>query len=74
MIGALINLIIYLLVLGILIWLVLYVVDAIPIPEPINRIIKVAVVVIAALVVILLLLQLLGVSGGGGLQLPKLTP
>jgi hypothetical protein len=68
MIGALITLIIYLLVLGILIWLVYYVVDAIPLPDPLNRIVKIAVTVIAALVVIVLLLNLAGV---GGLDLPK---
>ena len=72
MIGALVNLIVYLLIVGILIWLVIYVVDAIPIPQPLNRIIRVAVVVVAALIVILLLLDLLGV--GGGLTLPKLAP
>jgi hypothetical protein len=72
MIAGLINLIIYLLVLGILVWLVIYVVDAIPLPPPINRIVKIAVTVIAALVVILLLLQLVGV-GGGDLGLPKIA-
>lgn len=71
MVAALINLIIYLLVLGILIWLVMYVVDAIPLPDPLNRIIKVAVTVLACLVVILLLLSLLGV--GTGVTLPKLA-
>jgi hypothetical protein len=72
MIGALINLIIWLLVIGILVALVYWVLDAIPIPEPINRIVKVVLVVIVALVVILLLLQLLGVSTGPGINLPKL--
>jgi hypothetical protein len=70
MIQGLIQLIIWLIVVGILLALVYYVLDAIPIPEPINRIVKVVVVVVAALVLILLLLQLLGV-GMGGLQLPK---
>lgn len=71
MIPALINLIVYLLVVGILLALVYYVLDAIPIPEPINRIVKIVIVVVACLVVILLLVQLLGVSGAG---LPKLVP
>lgn len=71
MIPALINLIVYLLVVGILLALVYYVLDAIPIPEPINRIVKIVIVVVACLVVILLLVQLLGVSGAG---LPKLGP
>jgi len=70
MIGLLINLIVYLLILGILYWLVIYVIDAIPIPDPPNRIIKIVLVVIIALVVIALLLQLLGL--GAGLNLPKI--
>lgn len=73
MIAGLINLIIYLLVLGIVVWLVFYVVDAIPLPEPLNRIVKLAVTVIVALVVILLLLQLVGVGGVGGIDLPKVV-
>ena len=71
MIAGLINLVIYLLVLGIVAWLVFYVVDAIPLPQPINRIVKLAVTVIIALVVILMLLNLVGV--GTGVDLPKVT-
>lgn len=70
MIGELITLIIYLLVLGIILWLIYYVLDAIPIPEPINRIVKIAVVVIVSLVVIVLLLQLIGVNLGNVPRLP----
>jgi amino acid transporter len=70
MISALITLIVYLLILGILIWLVYYVVDAIPLPEPINRIVKLAVVVVCALIVIVLLLNLLG--AGVNIDLPKI--
>jgi hypothetical protein len=71
MIGALLQLIIYLLVLGILYWLVVYVIDAIPIPDPPNRIIKLVLAVVLAIVIILMLLNLLGISTGG-LNLPKL--
>jgi len=71
MIPALINLIIYLLVVGLLYWLVVYVIDAIPIPDPPNRIIKIALMVLLVLIIVLLLLQLLGIAGGG---LPKLVP
>lgn len=70
MIMALVNLIIYLLIVGILIWLVYYVVDAIPLPQPINKIVKLAVVVVTALIIIVLLLNLVGV--GGGIDLPKI--
>jgi VanZ family protein len=69
MIPALVNLIIYLLVLGILYAIVVYVVDAF-IPEPPARIIKVVAIVVIALVAVLLLLQLLG---GAGLNMPRLT-
>jgi len=70
MISALVTLIIYLLVLGLLYWLVIYVVDAVPIPDPLNRIIKIALMVIMVLIVVVLLLNLIGV--GTGLDLPKL--
>jgi hypothetical protein len=70
MIPALVNLIVYLLVIGILLALVYWVIDVIPIPQPINRIIKVIIVVLAVLVIVLLLLQLVG---GGGISVPKLT-
>jgi len=65
MISLLVNLIIYILVLGVLYWLVIYVVDAIPIPQPANRAIKIIVTVLIALVVVLLLLQMAGVDVGG---------
>lgn len=71
MIPALINLIVYLLIVGVLLALVYYVLDAIPIPDPINRIVKIVIVVVACLIIILLLLQMLG--AGTGLNMPKLT-
>lgn len=71
MIAALINLIIYLLIFGVLFWLVIYVLDAIPVPQPLNRIIRIVLVVVACLIVILLLLQLVGI-GSSGMSLPKI--
>lgn len=70
MIPALINLIVYLLIVGILLALVFWVCDAIPLPPPINRIVKIVVVVVAALVIILVLLQLVGLGGAG---LPRIA-
>lgn len=70
MISALISLIIWLLVVGILYWLLIYVLDAIPIPDPANRIIKIVAAVVLALVILLALLDLLGVHSG--VQFPKL--
>lgn len=71
MISALITLIIYLLVLGLLYWLVIYVVDTIPIPDPPARIIKIALMVLMVLVIIVLLLNMLG--GGTSLNIPKIS-
>jgi len=70
MIGTLINLIIYLLVLGLLYWVAVYVIDNF-IPEPPARIIKVVLVVLIALVAVFLLLGLIGV--GGEWSLPRLN-
>ena len=67
MISALITLIVWLLVIGILYWIVIYVLDAIPIPDPPNRIIKIVLAVVLALVVLMALLDLLGVHTGVGL-------
>jgi len=69
MIISLVNLIIYLLVLGILYAIAVYVVDNF-IPEPPARIIKVVIVVVIALVAVMLLLNLVGVNTG--MDLPKL--
>ena len=71
MIGALINLIVWLLIVGILYWLAIWVIDSIPIPDPPARMIKVVLMVVLVIVVILLLLQLVGI--GGDFRLPRLT-
>jgi hypothetical protein len=63
MIGALISLIIYLLVLGLLWWLVIYVLDNFPPPEPANRFIRVVIVVLFVLVAIFIILGLFGIGG-----------
>jgi glucan phosphoethanolaminetransferase (alkaline phosphatase superfamily) len=70
MIPALINLIVWLLIVGILVALVYWVLDAIPIPDPLNRIAKVVLMVLVVLVVVLMLLNLIGVSTG--VQMPRL--
>jgi uncharacterized membrane protein len=71
MIGLFINLIIWLVVIGILYAVADYVISNL-IPEPPQRIAKVVLIVIVAIVVVLLLLQLVGVDTGVG-QMPKLT-
>jgi hypothetical protein len=62
--GALFTLVIYLLVVGVLIALVSYIVRAVPIPDPLGRIIVIAVVVIGVLIVVMVLLQMIGVGAG----------
>jgi glucan phosphoethanolaminetransferase (alkaline phosphatase superfamily) len=71
MIPALVNLIVWMLIVGILYAVAVWVIDTIPLPNPMNRIVKIVLVVVIALVVILLLLDLVGV--GTGLDLPRVT-
>jgi len=70
MIGALINLIIWLVILGILYAIALYAVDNL-LPEPPRRVVKVVLIVVFGIVAVLLLLQLVGV--GGDLNIPRIT-
>ena len=70
MIMSLITLIVWLCVIGLLYWLVIYVIDTIPIPDPPARIIKIVLMVLMVLVVIILMLNLIGVSTG--VNMPKL--
>lgn len=63
MIGALITLIVYILVLGLLWFLLDYVLTMFPPPEPAGRLIRVVVVVIFVLIAIYLLLGVFGVGG-----------
>ena len=63
MIGALINLIFWMLILGILVALAMWVLTQLGLPEPIARIIRVVIIVIVVMVIVLLLLQIVG--GGG---------
>jgi len=61
MINSLILLVVYIIVIGLVIWLLHYLIDAIPLPEPFHRVAKIALLVIGVLIVILLLLQFVGV-------------
>ena len=71
MIGALISLIVWLVVVGILYWLVIWVIDAVPIPDPPARFIKIALTVLMVIVVVLLILQLVGIDVGP--DMPRLA-
>jgi len=69
MIGTLVYLVMYLMVVGLICGLLLYLNDAIPVPEPFHRVVRVAVLVIGVLIVIFLLLGLIDGSGVPRLKL-----
>jgi cation transporter-like permease len=71
MIISVVNILLYLIVVGLLGGLAYYIVDAVPIPQPFNKLIKLAVIVVCVLIVILLLLQLAG--SFGGVRLPTVV-
>lgn len=57
-----ITLIVYLAVIGILAWLATYLLTAFPPPEPLPKLLRVAVIVVAVLAVVYLLLGAFGVA------------
>ena len=67
MITSLVYLVIYILVIGLICWLLLYAIDAVGLPEPFHKVARALIIVVGVLIVILLLLQMLGAAG-----LPKL--
>ena len=62
-------LVVYIIVVGLIVWLLNYLIDNIPMDEPFKRIAKIALMVIRVLILILILLQFIGVVDGG---LPRL--
>ena len=68
MISTLITIIIYCVVLGLIVWLLNYLIDVIPLAEPFARIARIVVIVLAVLIVILLLLSLVET---GPVRLPR---
>lgn len=65
MISALIMMVVYLVVIGLIVWLLYYIIDSVPLAEPFNRVAKVVLLVVSVLIVILLLLNFVGVVGDG---------
>jgi hypothetical protein len=59
-ISALITVLVVCLIAG-LVW---YVLDAFPVPEPLNRVAKIVTVVICVLIIIMILLGLAGIDTG----------
>ena len=68
MLAGLVMLIVYVVVLGLIYWGAEYLLRLFPLPEPISRIIRIAVIVIIVLVIIGLLLSISGIETG----LPRL--
>lgn len=64
MITSLVYLLIYVLIIGVVLWLALYVVQQLPMPAPFAQVARVVIVVIGCLVLILLLLNFVGLDGG----------
>ncbi len=62
MLNTLVYFVIYLIVVGCIIGLLLWLIDAVPIPEPFHRIARIGVIVIGVLIVIFLLLSI--IDGG----------
>lgn len=69
MVSALITVLIYAIALGLIVWLCIYLLDTLPVPQPFNRVARVLVIAIAVLMMILLLLSLVD---SGPLRLPRL--
>lgn len=73
MIHALVELVIYIVVLGAVVWLLLWLIDYVPIPEPFHRVARVVVVVVGVLILILLLLQFAGLTHVAEISRPALA-
>lgn len=62
--GELIHILIWLAIIGIAIVAIWYILNQLPLPEPVKQIIIIVIVVIVAIVAIMFLMQLGGMSGG----------
>ncbi len=62
--GSLVGVAIYLVVAGLVVWLLLWLIDYIAPPDPFNKIARVVIVVLGVLVIIGALLSLVGVGVG----------
>jgi len=65
MIASLVHLVIYLIVVGVILWLLLYLIDTVPMPEPFHRVARVVIIVVGVLIIILLLLNFVGLMDTG---------
>jgi|SoiMethySBSTD1v2_1073268.scaffolds.fasta_scaffold146600_5 hypothetical protein len=68
MIGSLIVLVVYILILGLVLWLLHYVVNAMPMFEPFRQVANIIITVIGVIALIFILLSIVGDTG---LRLPR---
>lgn len=71
MIGALINLLVVLLIVGVIWWAVTSVLGLLPLPAPVGQIVNIILILILALIVINALLGFLPGGGGYGWRLVR---
>jgi uncharacterized membrane-anchored protein len=69
MVSGLISLVIYIIVVGIILWLLRYLVGALPMDEQFRTVANMVILVVGVLILILLLLNFAGLINGG---LPRL--
>lgn len=67
-IAALVNFVIILIVVGLIFWLLHYLLSTLPVPEPFQTVGRTVLIVLAVLICILLLLDLAGLGGGSFLR------
>lgn len=60
MVSSLLVLLIYIIVIGLILWLALWVIGQLPLPAPFGQVARVIIVVIAVLILIIMLLNLVG--------------
>jgi len=69
MVETLLHLVIYLLILGVIFWLLDYVINTVPIFEPFRTAARVVLVVVGVIILVYILLGLMGTAP----RLPRLT-
>lgn len=69
MITGLITFVIYLIVLGLVAWLLVYVVDLLPLPAPFGQVARIVIIVVCVLILVIMLLGLIGEGPGLRLRL-----
>jgi hypothetical protein len=70
-VAGLVNFVIVLIIVGMVFWLLHYLLTTLPVPEPFRTVGRTVLIVLGVLICILLLLDLIGI--GGGLRLPRIA-